>query len=166
MRSALAAVVLAAAAIAVAGCTSRKMVDSSQVEKGIKSSLSSTAEVKSAKCPDGVKSQKGAAFTCDVTFTSGASGKVEVTEVDRKTFTYTLKPGSVEIPGSEADKQIEAALADHGIQGAAASCPDSIVVKTGTLVTCDVTGADSAGQVTFSFSATDGTIDPSSVKTT
>jgi hypothetical protein len=165
MRSTVAPVVLCAVAFAATGCGSSKDVDSSQVEKGIKSDLSSSADVKSAKCPDNVKSEKGATFTCDVTFSTGASGKVEVTETNKTTFSYALKPGSVEIPGDVADKQIEQSLASKGIANAVASCPDSIVVKTNSLVTCDVTGAKAAGQVTFGFSAEDGTIDPSSVKT-
>src|SRR5947208_15385910 len=71
---------LTAATLVLAGCGS-KTIDSSQVEKGIKNDISgSTAEVKSAKCPDNVKSEDGAAFTCEVTFTTGATGKAQVTQ--------------------------------------------------------------------------------------
>ena len=164
-RTALAAVV----ALVVAGCgSSDKTVDSSQVEKGIKNDLStSTADVQSAKCPNDVKSEKGATFTCDVTFSNGATGKAEVTQTGSTTFTYALKPGSVELPGSVAEEQIKKSLADQGAPNATVNCPDNIIVKLGTTVTCDVSGAKgaAAGKVTFVFSAADGTVDPSSVKT-
>jgi len=160
---------LAVVALVVAGCgSSGKTVDSSQVEKGIKDDLStSTADVKSAKCPDDVKSEKGATFTCDVTFSNGATGKAEVTQEDAKTFSYELKPGSVVLPGPVAEKQIKSSLASQGAPNAAVSCPDSIAVKTGTTVACNVSGAKGAatGKVTFTFSAADGTVDPASVKT-
>lgn len=158
----------AVAALAVAGCGNGKTVDSEQVEKGIKDDLStSTADVKSAKCPDDVKSEDGAEFICEVDFTNGATGKVDVTQTGSKTFTYELQAGSVRLPGSVAEDQIEKSLVQQGAPNAIADCPDSIVVKSGATITCGVTGAKgaAAGQVTFTFSAADGTVDPGSVKT-
>ena len=148
------------------GCGSSGTVDATQVEKGIKNDLSSSAEVKSAKCPDNVKSKTGATFTCDVTFTTGATGKVDVTQTGSKTFTYELKEGSVQIPGSFAEEQIKKSLARQGAPNATVNCPDNIIVKLNTAVTCNVTGAKGAagGTVTYTFSSEDGTIDPSSVK--
>jgi len=167
MCARLAAVALALAAVA-AGCGNGKNVDSSQVEKGIKDDLStSTAEVKSANCPDDVKSETGAKFSCSVSFSTGAGGKVEVTQTGSKTFTYDLVPGSVKIPGSVAEEQIQKSLATQGAKNASVKCPDSIGVKLNTIVTCNVTsaGGNATGQVTFTFSAADGTVDPGSVKT-
>jgi hypothetical protein len=166
MRAA-ASMTLVAATLVTVGCGSGDTVDSSQVEKGIKNDLSSTAEVKTAKCPDGVKSKTGASFACDVTFTTGATGKVDVSQTGKTTFTYELKEGSVQIPGSLAEKQIKQSLAHQGAPNAAVNCPDNIIVKLNTTVTCNVTGAKgaAAGTVTYTFSSEDGTVDPSSVKT-
>jgi len=47
------------------------------------------------------------------------------------------------------------------------TCPQNIIVKVGTTVTCNLSGAQgvAAGTVTFTFSEADGTVDPASVKT-
>jgi hypothetical protein len=155
-----------------AGCgsngssSSNKTVDSSKVEQGIKDDLSSSSgEVSSAKCPDDVKSEKGATFNCNVTFANGSTGKVEVTQTGATTFSYDLVPGSVHVPGAVAEKEIQKDLAQQGIPNATVNCPDDIIVKSGTTVTCDVSGAKGAGKVTFTFSREDGTVDSSSVKT-
>ena len=163
----IAAVLVAVAALTAAGCGSDKTVDSSQVEKGIKNDLSSAAQVTSAKCPDDVKSENGATFTCDVKFSTGATGKVQVTQEGKSTFTYNLKAGSVQVPGSAVEDQIKQSLAAQGAPNATVNCPDNIVVKVNTTVTCDVAGAKGAatGTVTYTFSSEDGTVDPSSVKT-
>ena len=156
---------LAGVTLVLASCGSNT-VDSSQVEKGIKNDISSsTAEVKSAKCPDNVKSEDGATFNCEVTFTSGATGKAQVAQSGKRTFTYELVDGSVRIPGSVAAEQIQKSLAQQGAPNATVHCPESIAVKPGTMVTCGVSGPKSAGNVTFTFSAADGTVDPGSVKT-
>ena len=169
-------------ALAIAGCGDSKSssssgtrprppprpVDSSQVEQGIKTSLStSSVKVTKAKCPDDVPSKKGAQFTCSVTFSNGATGKAEVTETSLGKFSYALKPGSVQIPGATVDASLEKSLAAQGIPNATVQCPENIIVKTGTTVTCNVTGASghATGQVTFTFSSEEGTVDQSSVKT-
>src|SRR3954468_12236505 len=113
---------LAAAALAVgalsAGCGSTssdtatsaapKTVDDAQVEQGIKDDLStSSAKVTSAKCPSDVPVQKGDTFTCTITFDNGSTGKATVTQQGLNKYTYELKPGSVEVPGSTADAAVE-----------------------------------------------------------
>lgn len=133
------------------------------MEQGIEGSVSN---VKSAKCPSDVKSEEGAKFTCDVTFASGATGNVQVTQTSgSNTFTYTLEQGSVRIPGSDVEAQIQKDLAQQGVQDATVSCPSTVAVKVGTTVTCNVSGARGAGQVTFTFESADGTVDAGSVKT-
>jgi hypothetical protein len=171
VRSGLPVLVLSITALAAAGCgngnggSENKTVDSSKVEQGIKDDLSGTSgQVASAKCPDDVKSEKGATFNCSVKFANGSTGKVEVTQTDTTTFSYDLVPGSVHVPGAAAEKEIQKDLAQQGVQNATVNCPDDIVVKSGTTVTCDVSGAKGAGKVTFTFSREDGTVDPSSVK--
>jgi len=145
-----------------------KVVDDAQVEQGIKDDLStSSATVTSVKCPTDVVVQKGDTFTCAVTFDNGATGKATVTQLGHNNYTYELKSGSVQVPGSTADAAVEKSLAAQGIPNATVHCPENIIVKVGTTVTCNVSGAQGAasGTVTFTFSSAEGTVDSSSVKT-
>jgi hypothetical protein len=82
-------------------------------------------------------------------------------------FTYELKPRSVQVPGDVADAAVEKQLAAQGIPSATVNCPQNIIVKVGTTVTCNVSGAQgvASGTVTFTFSSAEGTVDPSSVST-
>ncbi|HEY3188623.1 MAG TPA: DUF4333 domain-containing protein [Solirubrobacteraceae bacterium] len=175
--TALATAALAAGALS-AGCGSSsdepatsaapKTVDDAQVEQGIKDDLStSSAKVSSAKCPSDVAVEKGDTFTCTVTFDNGATGKATVTQQGLNKYTYALKPGSVQVPGSTAEAAVEKSLAAQGIPNATVNCPDNIIVKVGTTVTCNVSGAQgvASGTVTFTFSDAEGTVDSSSVKT-
>lgn len=160
--------VLVAAALLGAGCGSQS-VDTTQVEAGIKANLSTSgAKVDSVNCPSDVKKQKGDTFTCDVSFSNGASGKAVVTQEGGNKYSYALKSGSVQIPGSTVEAEISKQLAAQGAPNATVTCPSTIIVKVGTTVTCDVSGAGGAagGTVTFTFSSAEGTIDDSSVKTT
>src|SRR3954451_3143633 len=185
MLRTLAAVPLAALALIAAGCggnsksdttavaatdtpTPAATVDDSQVEQGIKQNLStSSVKVTSAKCPSGVEQKSGKTFTCNVSFSNGATGKATVTEVGPNKYTYQLKSGSVQVSGEVADAALEKQLASQGIPNATVTCPENIIVKTGTTVTCNVTGAQGAATstVTFTFSNAEGNISPSSVKT-
>jgi hypothetical protein len=164
------ACLLALAAVLAAGCGSSgsKTVDDAQVEKGIEQGVStSSAKVTKASCPNDVKVERGATFTCGVTFDNGATGKVTVTQQGGNDFTYALKPGSVQVPGETAAAEVEKSLAKQGLPNTTVTCPENIVVKVGTTVTCDVSGAGGAakGRVTFTFSDAEGTVDSSSVKT-
>jgi hypothetical protein len=143
-------------------------VDDAQVEQGIKDSLSTgSVKVTSAKCPSDVKAKSGETFTCNVTFSNGATGKATVTQVGPNKFTYELKPGSVQVSGEVADAAVEKQLAAQGIPNATVTCPQNIIVKVGTTVTCDISGAQGAATstVTFTFSNAEGTVDPSSATT-
>ena len=148
--------------------TPRATVDDTQVEQGIKDQLS-TASVKvtSATCPTDVEAKSGATFTCNITFSNGATGKATVTQMAPNQFTYELKPGSVQVPGEVADSAVEKQLAKQGAPNATVNCPQNIIVKVGTTVECNVSGAQGAasGTVTFTFSSDEGTVDPSSVST-
>ena len=143
----------------------RKTVDTSAVEQQITTQFStSSVKVTSVKCPSNVPVQKGATFTCTVYFSNSGGGKVQVTQQGANHYTYTLVPGSVTVPGSWADSQIEAQLAKQGAANAQVTCPSTIVVTVGTTVTCNVTGANGAtGKVTFTFSNANGTVSSSSV---
>ena len=153
--------------LAMAGCGD-DTVDASKAEQGIESSSlsTSTTQITSASCPDDVKKEKGKTFTCDVKLSGGGKAQVKVTETTKgNTFSYDFKPGSVELPGSTVDKEIEQELADAGIKGATVNCPATIPVKTGTTVTCPVTSSSGRqATVSFEFSDSSGTVDSSSVK--
>jgi hypothetical protein len=167
-RAVTAAVLLAVAALAAAGCGGEETVDDAEVEQGIEQSLSTAAvEVTSAGCPPDVKVEEGATFTCTVKLDNGAGGKATVTQEGGNRFTYALKPGSVRIPGATVEAAIETSLAARGAPEAAVTCPETIVVKVGTTVTCDVSGvqAPATGTVTYTFSDASGTVDPASVET-
>jgi hypothetical protein len=168
--TALAASALAIGALGAGGCgsSSDKTVDDAQVEQGITSDLStSSTKVTSAKCPSDVPVEKGATFSCAVTFDNGATGKATVTQAPGNQYTYALTPGSVQVPGETADSAVQKSLAAQGIPNTTVNCPQNIIVKVGTTVTCNVSGAQgvASGTVTFTFSSAEGEIDSSSVKT-
>ncbi len=145
--------------------STQRTVDTTQVEQSIKQQFStSSVKVTNVNCPSNVPVQKGGTFTCTLYFSNSGGGKVKVTQQGVNRYTYAIVPGSVTVPGSWADSQIEAALAKQGIANATVSCPSTIVVTVGTTVTCNVTGANGVnGHVTFKFSSANGTVDTSSV---
>ena len=153
--------------LAIAGCGS-DTVDAGKAEQGIEgSSLStSTTQISSAACPDDVKKEKGKTFTCDVKLSGGGKAQVTVTQTsNHNTFSYAFKPGSVEIPASTVNKQLEEDLADAGVENATVNCPDPVKVKVDTTVTCPVSTANGRnGTVSFTFTSDSGSIDSSSVK--
>ena len=174
-------ILLVVGALAAAGCGSSNSsktstdqsgtvgpsVNMSTVESGIKQEFSTSgATVTAVKCPSNVKSKAGATFECNVTWSNDATGKVKVTETSLNHFSYSLVSGSVQIPGSSVDTVLEQDLAKQGAPNATVNCPENIIVKVGTTVTCDVSGGGGkvGGTVTFTFSSAEGTIEPSSVK--
>jgi hypothetical protein len=178
MLRALPLVVLAA--VAFAGCGEDEepgaattttqppaKVDTASVEKGIKQQLSTPeAQVTKVKCPDDVKAKQGATFKCSVTWSNGAAGKVKVTQTGINRFTYEPVEGSVQIPAAPVEAQLKEDLAQQGAPNAVVNCPDNIIIKTGTTVTCNVSsgGGGAHGSVTFTFSDATGTVDSSSVE--
>jgi hypothetical protein len=154
-------------ALAGAGC-GETTVDATQVEQQIEQQLSTaTTKVVSVSCPDDVKSETGAKFTCSAKLEGGGSADVQVVETQAPNqFTYSFKPGTVEISGATVDKAVEQDLAAQGIPNATVNCPSVIKVKPGTTVTCPVSGArGGAGSVSFQFSDASGSVDESSVET-
>jgi hypothetical protein len=160
---------LMAAALVTASCSDDDKdatVDPGKVEQGIEQDLStSTAEIKSVSCPDDVKSETGAKFTCTAKFDGGGSAKVAVTETKAPNqFTYEFKPGTVKLSGAAVDKELENDLAAGGAPNATVNCPSTVAVKPGTTVSCPVSGArGGSAAVTFEFSDDSGSIDESSV---
>ena len=171
------ALALLSVAVVVAGCGSSSTgtnpasatqasnrsatVDSSQVEQGIETSLStSSVKVSSAKCPSNISSNPGQTFTCTVTLSNGATGDVTVTQKTRSQFTYAFKEGSFQIPGASVDTEIEKTLASQGYPNTTVTCPSNIIIKVGTTVTCDVSGGSglATSQVTFTFTSDTGEV--------
>jgi hypothetical protein len=163
---------LAAAALLTGSCgdddDKGRTVDATKVEQAIEKDLStSTAEIQSVSCPDDEKSETGAKFTCSAKFDGGGSAKVTVTETQAPNqFTYEFKAGTVKLSGASVDKALEKDLAAGGAPDATVNCPSTIEVKTGTTVSCPVSGArGGSASVTFEFSDDSGSIDESSVDT-
>ena len=101
-------------------------VDASKAEQGIESSSlsTSTTQITSASCPGDVKKEKGGTFTCDVKLSGGGKAEVTVTQTsNHNTFSYAFKSGSVVLPGSTVDKEVEQDLANAGIKDATVNCP-------------------------------------------
>jgi hypothetical protein len=142
--------------------------DSAEIESQIKDELSTDAtKVSSAKCPSEIEAAAGSTFDCSVSWANGANGKVEVTARGANRFTYEPVPGSVKVPGATVEASLEQELESEGAPGAQANCPDTIIVKVGTTVTCELSGAGgtAGGTVTYTFESVDGTVDPESVET-
>ena len=171
MRLAAGIAVLGTLAVCACGSSSSKTstVDDAAVESGVKSQLSTPqVEVTSVKCPKDEKAEKGAMFTCSVSWDNAAAGQVKVTQTTAgPNYVYEPVAGSVMVPGATVEKSLQAELAKQGAPSAQVNCPDNIIVKLDTTVTCDVSSASgkAGGTVTFAFSSVEGTVDPSSVQT-
>ena len=152
-------------ALAAVGCGS-DTIDAAEVERGIEQSLSSpTASVSSVSCPNDVKKEEGATFTCDAKLEGGGQAKVTVTQTSKGgDFTYAFKPGTVVLTDNTVEPALERDLAASGLPDTTVDCPNTIKVKEGETVTCTATGSGGRqSQLTFTFSSADGTIDESSV---
>jgi Domain of unknown function (DUF4333) len=160
------AVTFAGLALALAGCGERT-VDADHVEQQIEQHLSTaTSQVTSVSCPEDVKSQTGATFTCQAKLSGGGSADVQVVETQAPDqFTYSFKPGTVKISGASVDKALEQDLQAKGVPNPTVNCPGVIPVKPGTTTSCPVSGARGSGTVSFQFTDASGSIDQSSVKT-
>src|SRR5688572_9209242 len=108
----LASALVTAALLAGCGDDEDETVDAAQIEQEIELRLSSGAtEVSSVSCPDDVKSETGAKFTCSAKIDGGGAGKVQVTQTGEDEFTYGFKPGTVQLAGATVDKRLEQELA-------------------------------------------------------
>jgi len=158
-------------AVVAAGCGDEdktETVDAGQIEQQITQQLSTAAvQVTSVSCPDDVKSETGAKFTCSAKLSGGGSAKVQVTETQAPNeFSMEFKPGTVKLAGASVDKVIEQRLAASGVPNATVNCPSPVKVEPGKTVTCPVAGAGGGvGSVSFEFSDASGSVDESSVET-
>lgn len=144
----------------------RGTVDSSTVEQQIESQLSGpTTTITSVDCPSDVPKKKGDTFNCKAKIEGGGSATVVVTQVNGvNRYSYAFKPGTLKIPGSSVEPAVEKSLEAEGLDVTSVSCPDTIVVKPDSPVTCTAATASGAEiNVTFTISS-DGEVDPSSVE--
>jgi hypothetical protein len=162
----VAATIVAALACTAVGCGS-DTVDADRAEAGIERDLSSaTAKVAGVSCPEDVEKEEGKTFTCDAELEGGGTAKVTVTQGKAGDFTYSFKPGTVELTDNAVEPVLEESLAASGAAGAQVDCPDTIKVKDGEQVACTATGSGGRQtELTFTFSSDDGTVDESSVTT-
>jgi hypothetical protein len=165
MRSVAAALAILAT-VGVLACGDDK-VDPEKVEQGIEQNLSSaTAQITSVSCPSDVKKEEGKTFTCDAKLESGGKAQVTVTQTDnRGNGTYAFKPGTLQLSDNSVEPVLEESLTAKGVSDPQVDCPELISVKEGATVTCTATGAGGrSGDVTFTWSSDDGSIDSSSVE--
>ena len=66
--------------------------------------------------------------------------------------------------GAAAAAALQQQLASHGLPGARVTCAKSLIVNVGTTTSCNLTGAGGKRAVRFTFSSSNGAIDPASVK--
>ena len=66
--------------------------------------------------------------------------------------------------GAAAAAALEQQLASHGLPGARVTCAKSLIVNVGTTTACNLTGAGGKRAVRFTFSSSNGAIDPASAK--
>jgi hypothetical protein len=159
--------IVAALVSAAVGCGS-DTVDADKAEAGIERGLSSaTAKVAGVSCPEDVEKEEGKMFTCDGELEGGGKAKVTVTQTGKAgDFTYSFKPGTVELADDAVEPVLEETLAASGAAGSQVDCPDTIKVKDGEQVACTATGSGGRQtNLTFTFSSDDGTVDESSVTT-
>ena len=152
---------------AAVGCGS-DTVDADKAEAGIEQDLSSaTAKVAGVTCPEDVEKKEGDTFTCDAKLEGGGKAQVTVTQTGKAgDFTYSFKPGTVELTDDAVEPVLEDSLAASGAAGAQVDCPETIAVKEGEQVACTATGSGGRQtELTFTFSSDDGTVDESSVTT-
>lgn len=156
-----------AVGLAAIGCGS-DTVDAGKVEDGIEQDLASpTAPITSVSCPDDVEKDEGATFSCNAKLSGGGKAKVKVTQTDKgNNFTYAFEPGTLVLTDDTVEPILEKDLAASGVPDTTVDCPDSIKVKAGETVTCTATGSGGRqGNLTFTFTSDDGSIDESSVET-
>jgi hypothetical protein len=142
-------------------------VDPEKVEQGIEQDLSNaTAQITSVSCPSDVKKEEGKTFTCDAKLEDGGKAQVTVTQTDnRGNGTYAFKPGTLQLSDNSVEPFLEESLTAKGVSDPQVDCPELIPVKEGETVTCTATGAGGrSGDVTFTWSSDDGSIDSSSVE--
>jgi hypothetical protein len=153
------------ALVAIAAACGNDTVDSGEVEAEIERDLSSsTAEIVSVSCPEGVEQKEGEQFSCDAKLEGG--GRAEVTvrlTSNRGDAVYSFTPGTVEVSDSALEPVLEDLLEARGVREAQVDCPELIKVADGSQATCDATAAGGAGEITFTWSDSQGGIDEASV---
>ena len=141
-------------------------VDTATIEQQIERRLSgTTTQITEVSCPADVPAKKGATFDCKTKIEGDGTATVVVTQVDGKSsYTYAYKPGTLKVPGSSVEPVVQKDLEADGVDVTAVNCPDTIVVKADSPVTCTAATASGAQiDVTFAFTA-EGEVDPASVE--
>ncbi len=147
MRSRLIAAVAGAAALAVAGCGEQR-IDVEKSAKLIQSAVEDQvgSDVKAIKCPEEVKVEAKATFTCAVTGRDGTTGTATVTQTDGK---GTIRVAAPFLHKDEAELSIQSDLRRRAPR-ATVVCPDIIIVKAGGKFEC----AANLGEINATIKAT------------
>lgn len=133
MRSRFIVLAAGVAALTVIGC-GEQQIDVEKSAKLIQSAVEEQvgADVKSISCPDEVKVQAKATFTCVVNGKDGTRGTATVTQTDGK---GTISVAAPFLHKDEAEQSIQSDLRKRAPR-ATVVCPDIIVVKDGGKFEC------------------------------
>jgi hypothetical protein len=104
------------------------------------------ADVKSIKCPDEVKVEAKAVFSCLVTGADGTTGSASVTQLDGK---GTIRVAASFLSKRSAEQSLQADLRKRAPR-ATVVCPDIIAMKTGGKFECQA----NLGEINETISAT------------
>lgn len=156
------------ACVLLAGCGD-DTVDTTKVEQDIQQELSTPpVDITSVSCPEDVKKEDGATFTCTAKLDGGGSGDVVVTQAALpQGYGYAFKSGTLKVSDEALDPYFEAQLANAGATGMTVDCPPTSLVAAGHSTTCDATTAGGRSTtLTFTWSTNDGSVEEDSIDTT
>jgi Domain of unknown function (DUF4333) len=149
--------VAACAVLAIATACGTKTLNADTAEAEIKQGLERQvrADVRAVDCPDGVKAKKGNHFTCQATGRDGTKATIVVDQTnDEGGIHYTaplLHTGTVE---DEIARDLGLQIGAH----VTVKCPDLVVAKPGTRLTCATTSRGKEGVVDVTVEDTHGRI--------
>jgi hypothetical protein len=125
--------VLVLAALALTACGDKEL-DATKSERFIRGVVVRQigVQVRSVRCPDGVKAQQGATFTCVVTGRDGSKGNVNV----RQTAGEGIDVAAPFLHMREVEATMQRGLSRQRATAVTVSCQEIVVVKKSALFTC------------------------------
>lgn len=154
MIKALALVTLVAACSASVSVGREKTLNTDEIEQAIMDVTREHAGIAltSVKCPDDVKVQKDAEFTCDATDGQGNTVMATVTQGDSEgNVSFHVPTAGTE----EAEAAVKTGLAQQtGVAVASVECPEMVLQGAGVVFTCMAT-TESGEQASINVTQTD-----------
>jgi hypothetical protein len=147
----------AGALVVIAGCGGENTVNTDDAEALIRKNLQRQlgADVSSVACPDDVKAEKGRTFTCEATGGDGTKAKLDVVQTDDEGGIRFEAPL---LHTGPAEELIEEGLAKQIGANVSVKCPDLVLARRGTKLTCRATSGDDKADVDVTVEDEQGTI--------